>query len=88
MTGLGARQVQEQLPAGEAGDAALALARQVCALQVAHHQLVASQAAAAKRSDAALTAKALLQQALQVSSHPALHISACLPWFLVYTAVQ
>ena len=59
-------EVRQWLPAGEAGDSALALARQVCALQVAQAQLVASQAAAAKHADAALVAKATLQQSLQV----------------------
>lgn len=61
-------QVRPHLAAagGDGADPSLALARQVCALQVANTQLVASHAAAARHADAVLLSKAVLQRKLQV----------------------
>ncbi|KAK9806533.1 hypothetical protein WJX73_008172 [Symbiochloris irregularis] len=58
-------QVRPHLVAGDAADPSLALARQVCALQVANTQLVASHAAAARHADAVLLSRAVLQRKLQ-----------------------
>jgi hypothetical protein len=57
-------QVRTCLMVGTPQDKALALARHVCALKLAHGQLVAGQAAAAKRAAAAQLANATLQAAL------------------------